>query len=207
MPDVGIKILEALACLSALVAVPSVNAVTPNLLGCLLKWKEAVNLHSSVSLSRMRNMAALALTPAFILLCSRYRLIPWTQDCGEWPSLGYTTLVLAVYLLIRYICRLLFKGHGLSNSEFSCAADTAYSFFLLTGIVMAVSFCICFAINTPAESVRRLFVVEITALYAMFVLRKTQILSHYGGIFSGFLYLCTLECLPTGILVASMLLI
>ncbi|MBQ0097165.1 MAG: hypothetical protein KBS53_05880 [Bacteroidales bacterium] len=207
MPDVGIKILTAFACLMVLIAVPSINAVAPSLLSCLLKWKESVNLHSSVSLSRLRNMAAAAIIPAFLLMCSHFRLIPWLEGYGEWQSLGYTALVFSAYILVRYLCRLLFRGNRMRPSDFFSATDAAYSFFLLMGIVMVLTFCICSVIHRPSESIAEVFKVEIIALYAVFVLRKTQILSHYGGISSGFLYLCTLECLPTGLLTASMLLI
>ncbi len=207
MSDVGIKILTAFACLVTLIAIPCINAVAPSLLSCLLKWKESVNLHSSVSLSRLRNVAAAAIIPAFLLICSHFRLIPWMEGYGEWESLGYTVLVFSSYVLVRYLCRLLFRGDRMRPADFFAAADAAYSFFLLTGIVMVLTFCICSAIHLPSESVTEVFRVEIIALYAVFILRKTQILSHYGGISSGFLYLCTLECLPTGLLTVSMLLI
>lgn len=207
MPDAGIRILAAFACLAVLVAIPSITAVFSSLLGCIWKWKESVNLYSSVSLSRHRNYAAAAIIPAFILLCAHFRLIPWLNGYGEWQSLGYTALVFSAYIMVRFLCRKIFQGKELRPSYFSSAADAAYSFFLLAGLTMFFTLCICSAISLPYESVSKTFRVEIIALYAIFVLRKTQILSHYGGISSGFLYLCTLECLPTGLLTASMLLI
>lgn len=207
MPSVGIKILASFACLLAIVTVPAMNAVLPNLLSCLVKWRESVNLHSSVSLSRKRNIAAVAIIPAFILMCSHSRLLPWTEDCGEWLSLGWTALTFAVYVLVRYLCRHLFRGNRLRPSEFESATEAAYSFFLLTAIVMVISLCICFAANVSSSVTAMVFKVEITAIYAVFVLRETQIFTHYGGFSSGFLYLCTLECLPTGLLMASMQLI
>lgn len=207
MPDVGIKILTAFACLTGLVAIPSISGIMPNLLGCLIRWRESVNLHSSVSLSRMRNLAAIAVAPAFILMCSHFRLIPWTEDYGEWTALGYTALTSVLYATVRYLCRQVFRGNRLRPSDFLAATETIYSFFLLGVIMMSISFCTCFAVNAPSDVVTVVLKTEIIVLYAMSVLRETQIFTHYGGISSGFLYLCTLECLPTGLLIASMLLI
>jgi hypothetical protein len=41
------------------------------------------------------------------------------------------------------------------------------------------------------------------SIYTVFILRKTQIFLSSGSIFASFLYLCALEILPTGVLIAS----
>ena len=54
------------------------------------------------------------------------------------------------------------------------------------------------------ETVIRTAMLCVSALiYALFMLRKLQIFASGCSFFAAFLYLCALEILPTGVLVAS----
>lgn len=177
-----------------------------SLLGCIVRWKESVNLHASVSLSRMRDYAAWLLVPTFLLLCSEYDIYPAVWTLESWPSIARTSLVFAAYLLVRFLCNLVFKGKKIGNKDFFCAICCQRNFFVILVFIMALTFCICSASGLMHDTTGDILGWEIVVVYAVHLIRKTQIFAHYVGFLAGFLYLCTLEILPTGLLIAPLLL-
>ena len=206
MPDEVIKILTVFACLTFLWAVSIFPRIGLSLLGCIVRWKESVNLHASVSLSRTRDYAAWLLVPAFLLLCSEYDIYPAVWPLEAWPSIAVTSLVFAGYLIVRALCNLVFRGRKINRQDFSCAICCQRNFFVILAFIMVLTFCISFIFGFAHEMTRSVLRWEIIVVYAVHLIRKTQIFAHYVGFLAGFLYLCTLEILPTGLLVAPLLL-
>lgn len=206
MQDVVIKILTVFACLTFLWAISIFPRIGLSLLGCIVRWKESVNLHASVSLSRMRDSAAWLLVPTFLLLCSEFDIYPAIWPLEAWPSIARTSLVFAIYLIVRALCNLVFKGRKTERKDFYCANCCQRNFFIILVFIMALTFCVSFISGFTREMTRNVLGWEIVVVYAVHLLRKTQIFTHYVGFFAGFLYLCTLEILPTGLLVAPLLL-
>jgi hypothetical protein len=58
-------------------------------------------------------------------------------------------------------------------------------------------------LDIPDADVRNAMLWVSAFIYALFLIRKTQIFSTSCSIFAAFLYLCALEMIPTGILVVS----
>lgn len=203
MPSVEIKIFAAIILFEILCFLPALARVFTNILACLIKWKESVNLQMS-SARLDRNFAALGLIPVFIFICTYYHLYPKTEGMDFLPSLGYTSLVFAAYCLVRFLCRLIFRSARIEKDKYVCATASAYNFFIIATVLMGLTAAICniFDVN---GSVKDILLWELIAVYAVLLLRKTQIFTYYRGFFSGILYLCTLEILPTALLVASVL--
>ena len=92
-----------------------------------------------------------------------------------------------------------------SRLRFETACKSSHTFFIiLTLVLMAMGGILSFIKADPmAIKSAMLWVSAIT--YALFLLRKFQIFNSSCSFFSSFLYLCALEILPTGALVASAL--
>lgn len=206
MPEGVIKILIVLACMAFLWAVSIFPGICLSLLGCIVRWKESVNLHASVSLSRMRDYAAWLLLPTFLLLCSEYDIYPPVWPFETWPSIARTSLIFAAYLLVRALCNLVFRGRKIARKDFFCAICCQRNFFVILVFIMAFTFCICSVFDIAHETAGDILGLEIVVVYAVHLIRKTQIFTYYVGFLAGFLYLCTLEILPTGLLIAPLLL-
>lgn len=206
MPNEVIKILTVLSCLAFLWAISILPGIALSLLGCIVRWKESVNLHTSVSLGRMRNYVVWLLMPAFILLCSEYDVYPAFGPFETWSPVVWTILVFVAYSIVRVLCNLAFKGRKISSKDFSCAVNCQRNFFVIIVFAMVLTFCISFIFGFSHELTSHLLRWEIIVIYALYLIRKTQIFAHYVGFLAGFLYLCTLEILPTGLLIAPLLL-
>lgn len=206
MPDAVIKILTVFACLTFLWGVSIFPQIGLSLLGCIVRWKESVNLHASVSLSRMRDSAAWLLVPTFLLLCSEFDIYPAIWPLEAWPSIVRTSLVFAAYLIVRALCNLVFRGRKIDRKDFYCAICCQRNFFIILVFIMALTFCVSFIFDFAHEVTGSVLDWEIVVVYTVHLIRKTQIFAHYVGFLAGFLYLCTLEILPTGLLVAPLLL-
>ena len=83
----------------------------------------------------------------------------------------------------------------------ACKAGRTF-FSILTLILLAMAGIMSF-IDTPAEVVTDAMLWVSACIYLIYLLRKTQILISSASFFAAFLYLCALEMIPTGALVAS----
>lgn len=205
MPDVVTKIIEVLACLTFLLAIPSLSSIGVNLLGCLIRWKECINLHSSVSLSRARNHAGWLLIPSFIVFCSEYAIYPSIEPFKDWPSIASTCAIFAAYLIARWLCNKILRGKKINTKEFNCAICCQRNFFIILVFIMTFTFLLSLIFTFAHETTSKIMLWEIIVVYAIHLIRKTQIFTYYVGFLAGFLYLCTLEILPTGLLIAPLL--
>lgn len=179
---------------------------------CFVRWKENVSLFNSVNINRSKNRFARVMILPFIIICARFDLYRpaavWAERMFGTDPFFKTLIVggvFAAYLLLRELCVLCFRGKTTENSKIQCARNCVYTFFISAVILMlaAAGICSLFAVNQYITRKVLLWILAFT--YTICLLRKTQIFAHYRGFLAGISYLCTLEFLPTGLLIVSSL--
>ena len=181
--------------------------VFPSLMACLVRWKESVNLDASVMLSRDRDIMAIAMIMPFCLTAARFSLYTpsWTGQFGADGRLGITIGIVTAYILLRKGLEHVFRSKKMNPKTYRTACKSSHTFFIiLTLVAMAMGGTLSF-LKVDPMGIRNAMLWVSAITYALFLLRKTQIFISSCSFFSVFLYLCALEILPTGALVASAL--
>ena len=179
--------------------------IVPSLLACMIRWKENVNLEASVKLSRNRDDLALAMIIPFCLVAYRYGLYsPGFMDgLSENAVLGLYFVVFFSYLLLRFMAAMTFRPHKMSKKVFMTAVKSSSSFFIICTLIMLAAGGLMSFLDVPDSAVRSAMLWVSAVIYALCIIRKTQIFSTSCSVFIAFLYLCALEMIPTGILIVS----
>lgn len=180
----------------------------PYMADCVLRARGVLALEKSVRTSTDRDILAIALLLPADLLMYRYRLYDPAFLQGLSPNLYMLSMlgILMVYVLLRLAMYLLLKPHR--RIDFYRLAHKAdYTYFVL--LMLLLLFTVGILSLTPCNdlTVRRFIYIETIAFYAVFLLRKAQILSMSCNPLRTFLYLCGLEILPTSLLVLSAVLL
>ena len=199
------KTLALLSLLIALLLLKTMVGVFPSLIACLTRWKESVNLDASVQLSRNRDITALALVIPFCLTVTRFHLYDPHFMVGFTDNgrLAVTIAILIGWMLLRTFLEHVFRPKKANPRAYGTARKAAYTFFsLLTLLLMLTGGTMAFVDAAP-ETIKTAMLWISATIYAVLLLRKTQILISSYSFFASFLYLCALEIIPTGALVAS----
>ncbi len=181
--------------------------IFPSLMACLVRWKESINLDASVQLSRDRDIMAIAMVMPFCLTAGKFSLYSpsWTGQFGADGKLGITIGAIIAYIMLRKGLEHVLRGKKINQKTYRSACKSSHTFFIiLTLLLMAMGGIMSF-VNVAPMDIKNAMLWVSAAIYAVFLLRKTQIFTSSCNFFSGFLYLCALEILPTGALVASAL--
>ena len=181
--------------------------IFPSLMACMVRWKESVNLNASVQLSRDRDVMAMAMAMPFCLTAARFSLYSpsWIAEYGADGRLCITIGIIIGYILLRKGLEHIFRPKKRNPKTYMTACKSSHTFFIiLTLLLMAIGGIMSFA-NASAISIKNAMLWVSAAIYVIFLLRKTQIFTSSCSFFTAFLYLCALEILPTGALVASAL--
>ena len=179
--------------------------MVPSFTGCLFRWKENVNLENSVSLRLTRNRIFYIMTIPFCILAASYRL--YCPDIlSDLPPLYYLLAVTgtaAAYLILRNILNLIFKSRRMNEKTFKAAVHSFRTFFIITVTVTLATSGIMRLAAAGDGITGRVLLYETALFYLVYMIRKTQIFANSCSLFVSILYLCALEILPTGILVAT----
>ena len=195
-------ILICVTAIAAILTLAQLVELLPYLVGGLFRAKPIASLEDSVRHARDRNILALVSLPAFVLIVSRFGLYA-PRFLAPFSPGAQTLLILAVaagYALLRGILVALLRGPG---AGYGLAARSFYNFFILTVLGLVLSVCILTIFHTNPLVIKRICWIEMGLTYPVFLIRRTQILGNSCNQFTAFLYLCALEILPTGLLVAS----
>ena len=205
---VASPISDVMALLSLLVIITLLRRLVeifPSLIAGIIRWKESVNLFNSVRLSRDRNMIALSLVVPFCIIIYRTGLYSpaflntFTGDA----RFGLITGIIIGYIITRALLEKMCAPKKRNSQMYWCACRSAYSFFILLVLLLLALWSVLGIFNVDDETVRSAMLWLSAAIYTIFILRKTQIFASSCSIFTAFLYLCALEILPTGALIAS----
>lgn len=179
--------------------------IFPSILASLFRWKENINIESSVRLSRDRDFAAIAMLVPFCLTVFSFRIYnpEFISNLPDNSRLWATIGIFTAYVLIRKGSSFLVHPRGIPQKTLAAAEKSSNTFFiLLTLILLAVCSTLQF-FDTPIKSIRVVSQWLSALIYGIYLIRKLQIFTSSCSLFAAFLYLCALEILPTGILVVT----
>lgn len=194
--------LVALGCLGVLAAVPSLLRVLPSLVQSLLWVKVHQRLCISPNLRISRDIVAASLFLPWVMLAARYSLHPLILQTSPIAAVGSSALLWLSFLLLRTLLNLMMRGR-LSNDAYICTSTLPRTIFAAAVPVVLLTVGAMSFFGASDAAVRASILCESAVFYALCLVRRYQIFTQYRGYFSGFLYLCTLEFFPTGILVGS----
>ena len=199
---------NALALISIIIIMCLLKTIVemlPYVLACMTRWKENINIESSVRLSRDRDFSTIAMLIPFCLAAFRFRiynphfiaLMP--DNTRLWAVIG----VFFAYIVIRKTASLLIHPRRVSQKTLAAAEKSANTFFIFLTLVILLVGSTCSFFDASPNAIRLTLLWLSALIYGLYLVRKLQIFASSCSIFAAFLYLCALEILPTGILVVS----
>lgn len=183
-------------------------SILPYLLSGLVRWRGLLNLEASVRLSRDRTAYALVMVVPFCLVVSRFDLYPARWLLTTDPGIRTCAVigVFSAYVLLRQLLIRIGGAGRVSRDLWRIANDSGYSFFIVMTLLVVITTGLHAIFGVNNLIVKKILIYEITVIFALFLIRKTQILRNACNQFTAFLYLCGLEILPASLLVISAML-
>ena len=177
----------------------------PTVIKCMLWWKENVNIDVSLKIRRDRNLVAGALVLPFCLIVARFKLYypDFMSGMREASITGITIGIFLCYLLLRAGIASGIRPRRISSNIWHAATTTEYTFFIPLVLTLLIVGGIMTLTHASPSSIKVAMFCISGAIYMAFLVKKLQIFSSTCNLFSAFLYLCALEILPTGVLIAS----
>lgn len=181
--------------------------ILPYVLGSITRPKMAAEIEGSVRMARDRNIVALIFILPLCLILTHYDIYSpdFLDSLGPGARLLTVSAIFTGFLLLRTLIAFLLKSKRMRVSAYQAARRTCYTTFIAAMILMLFTLGILVLFRTPEKAIRIVLIVEMALSYFILLLRRAQNLSAYCNPFSLFLYLCALEIVPTGLLVASAL--
>lgn len=211
-------------------SLPSLYHIFPHIAKCFSRWRWNFTVEASLQLSRTRDGIALLCVIPFCLIVSRYRLIGGTlpSDMVIGPPAGGTLLsgrldllsrvpqgwftlavlgVMMAYYLLRTVVYLLLETRFYNAGAFQVARKAERNFFVCLTFILLAGTGILYAFKAAESTIRLFLWIAMGVVYLLFLVRKSEILASVCNPLTTFLYLCGLEFLPTGLLIAACLLL
>lgn len=201
--EVAINIIATLSILCIIPQLGSVVNLLPSLTGCLIRWKENINIDSNVKISRDRDILALSLFAPLCLTINHFHLFNFrfTEGWTEIAGLGVTAGILIIYMLFRLVCVRVCRPHKTSRKTYSSANTSFYNFFIFTYVILLLSGGLMDFAGVEEVVIKSVMLWLSALIYALYLVRKAQIFASSCSVFNSILYLCALELIPTGLLV------
>lgn len=200
-----------LAVLSALVFAFSISNfyyIFPHLAKCFSRWRWNFTIEGSLRLSRTRDAFAFLSFIPFCLVASRYRLID-PELLGRlvpegWRALGILAIMVS-WTLLRILIHLVVETRTHNLNAFQTARKAERTYFTLLTLILLATAGIFYAFGAEDSTIRTALIVASIVTYIVFLINKGEIFASFCNPLTTFLYLCALEFLPTGMLVAACL--
>ena len=198
-------ILALISIIFIMFLLKTIVGILPSVVACLFRWKENLNIEASVRLSRDRDFSAIAMLIPFYLIAFRFRIynpsfVAILPDSSRlWVVIG----ILTAYLIARKTMSMLIHPRRMSQKALAAAEKSANTFFIILTLVLLLVGSVCSFFNASLDAIRATSLWLSALIYGLYLVRKLQIFTSSCSLFTAFLYLCALEILPTGILVAS----
>lgn len=201
--------LLVIATLLLLISLRVFLGIAPKLLDSLSRWKACMNIDASVQLTRDRNMLSVIATLPLALVADRYcffsadvlNVIP-----DAWSS-PVTLGIIIVWLLVRHLFFYLCLLRTQRPETFRTAHKSFFNYWILASLLLTLTAGVISFTNIPDAAGRTILLYELAVMYLIALLRKSQILLSFCGPLTTFLYLCALEFIPTGALIAGCILL
>ena len=204
-PCTSFTILIGVALTLFLLTVRKVIELMPSLLATAIRWKDSLNLEASVKLSRDRTLIALCATVPFCLAAFAHHLYNpaflngFSQDAQLWISIG----IFCSFVIIRTALEHMLRPRRMQAKAYKAIVSVGYSFFIILTMLLLLTCGVSALFNINGEYARNAMLWISGLTYLLYLIRKLQIFNSFSSFFAGFLYLCALEILPTGVLIAS----
>ena len=198
-------ILALISVLTNIILLGRMVNIFPSLMACTLRWKESVNLEASVKHSLDRDLLAVAMILPFCLTVERFGLYApsFMTSFGAGLHLAVTIGVFLAYLLIRTLVSKMIRPQKMQPKTYRTGGRASFTFFIILTIILLAMGGLMSFLDIEESIIRNAMLCVSAFIYALFLLRKMQIFTSGSSFFAAFLYLCALEILPTGVLVAS----
>ena len=202
-------ILAIISTVSVIILIRRLLNIYPSLLACIIRWKESVNLEASVKHSLDRNMFAVAMIIPFCLIVYRFGIYSpaFMEGINETFSLLIIIGIFGAYFALRRAMIRIMRPKKMNPKTYKAAICCAYTFFIILTLTLFFVGGIMALLKTDPIVTRTAIIWLSAIIYGIYIFRKTQIFTSSCSIFRGFLYLCGLEIFPTGVLVASALIL
>ena len=183
----------------------SLLKVAPSLADCVMRWKGNLDLEDSIQLSRSRNWIAAILFIPLCMVVYAYDLFnpDIIKDLTPVLRLAVVTGVMVAYLLLRAFLNWQLEMHNYHSKTFTAANHSFYNYAIILFFLLFITGAVANAFSDDTELTRRLLIWVSGLSYFFYIIRRGQIFSSACNPFSTFLYLCSLELLPTAALVLA----
>lgn len=202
-------ILAIISTVSVIILMRRLLNIYPSLLACIIRWKESINLEASVKHSLDRNMFAVAMIIPYCLIVYRFGIYSpaFMEGINETFSLLIIIGIFGAYFALRRAMIRIMRPKKMNPKTYKAAICCAYTFFIILTLTLFFVGGIMALLKTDPIVTRTAIIWLSAIIYGIYIFRKTQIFTSSCSIFRGFLYLCGLEIFPTGVLVASALIL
>ena len=183
--------------------------IAPLLFDSLSRWKACVNIDASVQTKNDRNTLGIIATLPLALVADRYGFLSagiLDRIPDEWSSL-VTLGIIILWLILRFICFYFCSLQTTRQETFRTAHKSFFNYWILAALLITLTAGVISFTNIPDTAGRTILLYELVVMYLIALLRKSQILLSYCGPLTTFLYLCALEFIPTGALIAGCVLL
>lgn len=172
---------------------------------CATRWRWNLTADASMQFCRERDILALLMVLPVTVVASRFEMISsrFLDAVPEgWRTLAVLGVVVA-YLIIRLFNygSLRYKARRVSN--YQVARTATWNIFIVFALVLLVSVGIMWLCGVEDAGIRVAGLTEAALFYLIAIVQKSQILGASCNPLTTFLYLCALEFLPTGLLIAA----
>ena len=183
--------------------------IAPLLFDSLSRWKACVNIDASVQLKGDRNTLATIITLPIALVADRFGFFnaDILDNIPEAWSSPVTLGIILVWLLVRHMAFYFCMLRAPRPETFRTANTSFFNYWILAGLLLVLTAGVISFTDIPDASGRSILLYELAVVYFVAILRKSQILLSYCGPLTTFLYLCALEFIPTGALIAGCILL
>ena len=188
---------------------PNLFRIFPHVTRSFSRWRWNFTIEDSLQLSRTRDHVALCCFLPLCLLLSRYRV----ADPALFGRVDEGLRTLCVVALIgawtglRSLLHFALEARFAQGAALQVARKSGNNFLILLTFSLLALAGILYAFRVSDPVIRMWILLVGGAVYLLFLGVKAQILKSSCNPLTTFFYLCALEILPTGLLVAACLLL
>ena len=200
-----VSIMVVAATILAICNVKNFLMIIPSLYESFIRAKGSANLETRITLIRARTITALVLIVPFCMVADRFTLldIDYIQAMNPFMRLGATIGVFFVFFLLRIVIGWQIEPKFKGRDAWGIGRRSAHGFFIIMTVLELLAVAGLSLAGVEDHSIRSVLYHIIALIYIVAVFRRMQILRVSCNSLTIILYLCTLEIIPTGLLLAS----
>lgn len=200
-------VAASLSILCMLLSLKPLYVMMPTFIASLHRTKVCLEMEFSRSIQMTRNRLCLGLVLPISTVVWHFRLYDPHFFTYLSPALRLAATIVIVFLFwaIRTSIAKALRVKRMKLEIYEAGCNFDLTAFILTSLIMMTAGLVLALCRAPMDLSKMILLCTCAATYFIFLLRKTQIFASDCPLYSAILYLCALEVLPTGILVATAL--